>query len=85
MPTVPSTMARCGRNTDAMSAMATSSGFSALPASAGSMCSSTLLRRQRHPFMFFTASVAPVCMCRFITGMDTMKSNSSTSAQTRSA
>jgi len=27
-----------------------------------------LLRRQRQPFMFFTARVIPVCMCIFITG-----------------
>ena len=49
------------------------------------MCSSTLLRRHRQPFMFFTASVTPVCMCIFITGIETTKSNSSTLGQTLSA
>ena len=81
-PIVPSTMAKCGRRTEAISAMAMSSDFCSLPATGGSMCNSTLLRRQRQPFMFLTASVAPVCMCIFMTGIDTTQSNSNTSGQT---
>ena len=66
-----------------MSAIAMSMGFSLLPATGGSMCNSTLLRRHRQPFMFLTARLAPVCMCRFMTGSDTRKSHSTASGQTR--
>ena len=83
MPTVPSTRARWGRNTDDMSAMATSIGLAVSSLIGGSMCSSTLLRRHRQPFMFLIARVTPVCMCIFITGIETTRSKSNTSWQTR--
>ena len=75
----PSTAAllgpRCGADGlgvaagDEERAMATSRGLSAPPASAAA-CAVPPCSAARGLLLFFTASVAPVCMCLFITGTD---------------